>query len=117
MTICISIFTASDSYASDFPKQGSKWLGCGFSYSKIRLPLEYSLLNMLQVVPVLRFFPVDHFMLGPSLSWTGIFSERMGAINQFGIGADIGGVFNADDKLYPYVRSGGNLAIISGIGE
>ena len=116
--IIISIITVSNSQAGDFSKQGSTWLGGGLSFSSIGVEHEDTRMNTLQVAPILRFFPADHFMIGPSLSWTGMFFDGE-AINQFGIGADIGGVFNVDDKLYPYVRSGGNLAVIggSGIGE
>jgi hypothetical protein len=39
------------------------------------------------------------------------------SVNLFGIGAEIGGVFDAGGKAFPYVRSGGNLAIFSAFGE
>ncbi|HZH71826.1 MAG: porin family protein [Fibrobacter sp.] len=113
MAITISIISASNLQASDFSKQGSKWLGGLFSFSSMGFKGDDSRLNMIQISPILRFFPVDHFMIGPGFSYTGSFVEGEG-INQFGIGAEIGGVFNLDDKLYPYVRSGGNFTIIGG---
>lgn len=112
MTVTISLLTIRSVQASDFSNQGSAWLGGGLSYSSIGAGGDDYRLNLLQVAPILRFFPVDHFMIGPSLSWTGMFVDE-GGINQFGIGADIGGVFNVDDKLYPYIRSGGNISLFT----
>jgi hypothetical protein len=101
---------------SNFSKKGSSWLGGGLNYSSIGIEGESDRLSMLQVSPILRFFPADHFMIGPNISWTGIFVEGE-SVNQFGIGLEIGGVFDGGGKTFPYVRSGGSLAILGAGGE
>ena len=112
---CIVIVTiASAQQFSDFSKKGSTWFGGGLNFSSVGI--EDERLNMLQASPILRFFPADHFMMGPSISWTGIFVDGE-SVNQFGIGAEIGGVFDGGGKTFPYVRTGGNLAILSAYGE
>jgi len=67
-----------------------------------------------QVAPILRFFPADHFMLGPNISWTGMFADGDN-VNQFGMGLDIGAVFDLNENYY-YLRSGGSLAVVGGKG-
>lgn len=109
------LLSVANVHASDFSKQGSTWLGGGFNFSSLGFESGDERVNKLQIAPIIRFFPVDHIMVGPSVSWTGMFAGGE-AINQFEMGADVGAVFNIDDKVYPYVRSGGNLALLAGGG-
>lgn len=113
----IPVLFATISFAqlqTDFSKKGSKWLGGGFNFSSIGI--EDERLNMLQASPILRFFPADHLMVGPSISWTGIFVDSEN-INQFGFGAEIGGVFENNGKSFYYIRSSLNVIILGGTGE
>lgn len=47
----------------------------------------------------MRFFPVDNFMTGPSVTWAGTFYDEVN-VNSFGLGANIGGAFSVRDKLF-----------------
>jgi hypothetical protein len=99
---------------NSFSTQGSKWLGGGLTFFSVGD--EYNRVRILQASPILRFFPADHFMIGPSFSWTGMYYDSY-AINQFGLGFEIGGVFNAGGQLFPYVMSGGQVVITGGEGS
>lgn len=113
--LCIVIVTiASAQQFSDFSKKGSTWFGGGLSFSSIGF--EGERIGILQASPILRFFPNDHFMVGPSISWTGMFVDGE-SMNQFGIGAEIGGVFNRGGNAIPYVRTGGSLALVGSSGQ
>ncbi len=112
--ILLSLLAVSNSRAGDFSKQGSAWLGGGVSYSSLGFG-EGPRMNMVELSPILRFFPVDHLMVGPSFTWTGMFIESE-SIHEFGMGADLGVVFNENDHLYPYLRSGGRFTIYGGSG-
>jgi hypothetical protein len=115
MVPCLLVFSiVSAQQVTDFSKKGSTWLGGGLNFYSIGVDDER--VNMLQASPILRFFPADHFMIGPSISWTGVFADGE-SVNQFGFGAEIGGVFDAGGKAFPYLRSGGNFAILGGSGE
>ena len=113
--ILVSMFTAQNSHADGFAKQGSFWLGGGFNYTSLGNEYSDDRTNILQISPIVRFFPFDYFMIGPSFSWTGMFTGDNN-INMFGIGADLGCTFNVNDKVYPYFRTGANF-IIEGISE
>lgn len=113
LIVCVSVISAQQ--VSNFSTKGSTWLGGGMSYASIGYEGGDSRMNMLQLSPVLRFFPADHFMIGPNVSWTGMFADGE-SVNQFGLGLEIGGAFNNGGTVIPYVRSGGSVAIFGGSG-
>jgi len=99
-----------------FSNKGSVWYSGGLSFSTIGVEGESDRINIFQISPTTRFFPADHFMIGPSFSWT-IISIGSNNLHQVGIGAEIGVVFNNNRSLIPYFRSGGNLAFVSATGS
>lgn len=99
-------------HASDFATQGSRWLGGNFSFTSMGSEISDDRINRLQISPVLRFFPADNFMFGPSLTWNGAFVDSYN-INEFSIGAEIGAVFNTENTTFPYIRSGSGITILS----
>jgi len=109
VTLCLS----SKINASEFSLQGSTWLGGGLTYSSIGFENVDTRISSVRIEPILRFFPVDHFMMGPIIAWNGNFIEHSNA-NQFDIGAEIGGVFSSDNKTFTYLRTGGSISLLSG---
>ncbi|NLE01885.1 MAG: hypothetical protein GX640_18625 [Fibrobacter sp.] len=109
--LAVSTVHAED---TEFSKLGSGWLGGGISYMSSGAGGDR--LRIIQAAPILRYFPLDHLMVGPSISYTGIYYDGDN-VHQFSVGAEIGGVFNFGGTVIPYIRSGGSLAITGMFGR
>jgi len=102
-----SVFLFSNAYSQSF--DGSKknqWFGGEFSLSSHGMSLrnsDYSSdrLNIIQFSPVTRFFPANHFCIGPKFGWTGIFSS--GEQEQvLSFGGELGVVYGLE-SIIPYL--------------
>ncbi|HEX2958273.1 MAG TPA: hypothetical protein VHO70_15670 [Chitinispirillaceae bacterium] len=113
LLVSSSNILAQDSNA--FSTRGSKWFGGGASFTSVGE--DSYRVRILSVAPIFRFFPADHFMVGPSFSWTGMYYDMGGyynetySVNQFNFGLEMGGVFNVAGSVYPYVMSGANVVL------
>lgn len=116
IVITTTILTVANTFGNDFSSEGSVWSGGAFNFSSFGFQGGDTRINRIEISPILRFFPVDHLMIGPKFSWAGTFIDENG-VNQFEMGLDIGAVFKIENKLYPYFRSGTSLALLSSGGN
>lgn len=90
---------------SSYTLQGSKWLGLSFNISSVRAyGGDYSL-NSIQLNSITRFYPADHFILGPSFTFSRI-SDGDGldrvSMSNYDIGIDIGFSKIINNRVIPY---------------
>jgi len=111
---CILLSVPSHPLASEFSTKGSIWLGGGFDFNSFKDDFNHERLNTIQISPILRYFPADHLMVGPSLSWSGVFlGSAQSSSVAFGI--EVGQVGDIKGLLYPYYRTGISWTTFSGL--
>lgn len=92
-------------------KGGDCWVSGGFSFQSSGVKYKNDFLNdfyndddrynTIQFSPSFRFFPVNHFCIGPEFNWIGVFTDGSGA-NVFELKGTLGLVGVAGNS-YPYL--------------
>jgi len=99
--------------AEFFTDQGSIWTGGSFSYTSYYTRGDKNPENMLNIFPVIRFFPGKYLVLSPAFSWQ-LMSETYSSTSTtydensgtFTFGPEVGFAYGNNIHVVPYVISG-----------
>ena len=89
-------------------KRGDIWMGGNLLFSSTGGSNERDRLNMLQLSPTFRIFPISYLYVGPKFSWTGIFIDEE-AFNMMNLGGEIGCAFGG--TIIPYLQTAPHASI------
>ena len=130
--LCLSAPINSIDRETFSARQGSIWLGGSFGFSTTGLKIKDTSvsnppdtrINMVTFSPTLRFFPINYFVIGPKLSWMGMFyhtssSDRYqinSSLHTWGLGGELGLVYGSKFVI-PYLFAAPQASIVRNEGK
>lgn len=98
--------------ADYFTDRGSSWFGGNFIYAYMNSPRDK--LNRIVFSPLVRYFPLKYFTIGPKFQWTCLINKSITGsflntttekefINFLDFGLDLGFAYGKDVPVIPYI--------------